>query len=253
MTTLVELPPRITLTLLSEDGQRARHSICVPKMTPDAWITPAAMRYGAAVNQLADRMAVQSIQVERRRIRWNHAAREESARPAPHPAGDVQVIEPLQAVQVERQVIIKLSMQTRREAQRAFAVPLTTTIADCYGVGDYIATICQPYIPWIYSTITIQDNYVREPEPRAYPGARRAAFSVKTSFGRSAMVRVPGVSSTRGIQGAVVLNRNQPEVAIYIAVLSNGVRVDDGIVRYGGENGDVYTAVWKAYHETMGR
>jgi hypothetical protein len=107
MTRVIFQPTRISLTLVSEGGQRARHSVCVPDTTPDACIPAAAMVYGAAINQLADRMAVQRIQVERRKIQWNQDVH---WTPQQQPAATQGVSEPppLEMAWVTRQVGVEL-------------------------------------------------------------------------------------------------------------------------------------------------
>lgn len=251
MTRLVPHPTRISLSLVSEGGQRARHSICVVEDAPDECITPAAMLYGAAVNQLADRMAVHRVQVERRRLQWNHDVN--WSRPARHlQTTGVSDIAPLEMTWVKREVGVELRLQ-RHEVRRSFAVPATTSIADCYAVGDYIATLCQTYLPWDHYIVTIEDTFERTPEARAYPGARSAMFSVMTAGGRAASVSVPGVSSTRGASGTTVLNTRHPDVAAYTTVLTRGALIDGVTVPYCGENGWRYGGVQRMYHETMGR
>jgi hypothetical protein len=219
--------------------------------TPDDYIVPAAMVYGAAVNQLADRMAVQRIQVERRRLQWNHDVNWSRAAQAITATG-VSEIAPLEMTWLKREVCVELRLQ-RREQRRSFILPVTTSITDCYAVGDYIATICQPYLPWECYVVTIEDTYERAPEPRTYPGARRAVFSVMSTAGRGSSVSVPGVSSTRGIPSTTVLNAKHPDVVAYTALLTRGALVDGITVPYCGENGWRYGGVQRMYHETMGR
>lgn len=251
MTRLVPQPTRISLTLVSEGGQRARHSVCVVEDAPENCITPAAMVYAAAVNQLADRMAVQRIQVERRRLQWNRDV-SWSRPPQAFQTTGVNEVAPLEMTWLRREVSVELRLQ-RREVRRSFVVPATTSAADCYAVGDYIATICQSYLSWECYVVTIEDAFERVPEARAYPGARRAVFSLMTAVGRGASVSVPGVSTTRGIPASTVLNSKHPDVAAYIAVLTRGALIGGVTVPYCGENGWRYSGVQRIYHETMGR
>lgn len=251
MTRIVPQPTRISLSLVSEGGQRARHSVCVLDTTPDECITAAAMIYAATVNQLADRMAVQRVQVERRKLQWGHDVRW-TPRQQPVTTQGVSEVQPLEMAWVKRQVEVELHLQSR-EVRRTFDVPATTPVADCYAVGDYIAHICQTYLPWDSYTVTVEDVFERTPEPRGYPGARRAIFSVMTALGRGASVSVPGVSSTRGIQGTAVLNAKNPDVAAYVALLVRGAFINGTTVSYCGENGWRYLSVHRMNHETMGR